>query len=143
MSKTVKIPKNINLQDLLEKVEGNKTYKQSIKDSLIYFLSLILLDDEYYKKSPYMFRRINSQHLDNIIGNGFRRPTRAATIKKLLVENDIIEINNYKVGERSTSYRFTKKYLIRDFIEVELSEKILINLEKYKNHYESKVIKED
>ena len=42
------IPFNLNLEEIIEGVDGNKTKKKFIEDGMVYFLSLLTIDNYYH-----------------------------------------------------------------------------------------------
>jgi len=101
-----KISEQIDLDWLVHDVEGNVTKKRYLKDSIMYFLSLITYQNTT-KQSEYKegYRHLNDKILTNIMGN-----YRPSVVTKILQEKGVIEVITHIKGIRSKGYRLTEKY---------------------------------
>lgn len=145
IQKIVKIPSNIDLNYLKEKLdilinENKKSDKvgDSILNNhvngLIYFIKLLV--KENYKERKFNdngYRNLNTEILSNIIGKGDDRK-RIINIIKVLKNEKIIKSYNYRGGFYSTGYKLSDKYNINDYKEVEISDRIIKNINKFFNN---------
>jgi hypothetical protein len=126
-----RIPQNLDIDSLINNLDGNVTYKRKIKEGIIYFLSLLSnLDEypEYWMKNEYFI--INDSRLSKIVGKGGVK-SRTAVIKNLLISNKVVESIPYRFKEKSTGFRLTNEYISGEFINIPFSDDILNNLKKY------------
>jgi hypothetical protein len=126
-----RIPQNLDIDSLINNLDGNVTYKRKIKEGIIYFLSLLSnLDEypEYWLKNEYFI--INDSRLSKIVGKGGVK-SRTAVIKNLLISNKVVESIPYRFKEKSTGFRLTNEYISGEFINIPFSDDILNNLKKY------------
>lgn len=120
---TGKVPNNINLDELMNTIQGNITYKQYIRDGMVYFLSLLTVDNYYHQPNNDGYRSINDKILSSIIGKG-EKESRTSMIKNILLDNGVIEKRSYRKGHYSTGFRLTPKYNTGIYTEVKLSDRI-------------------
>lgn len=120
---TGRIPISINLDELMNTIQGNATYKQYIRDGMVYFLSLLTVDNYFHQPNNDGYRIVNDKILSKIIGKG-EKESRTSVIKNILLENGIIEKRKHRKGHYSTGFRLTSEYNTGVYIEVELSERI-------------------
>ncbi len=121
-----RVPSNLNMVELLEGVDGNKTKKQYLKDGIVYFLSKLSKDNYSQFKKDEGFVILNEEILSNVIGKD-----RPSIIVKILISNDVVEVKNYRNGHQSRSYRLKEPYITTIFNEVEFSERIKNKLWEY------------
>jgi hypothetical protein len=140
MSNRVKIPVNLDIDSLLVGIEGREDYKRNLKSGIIYFVSLLCIDNYYKYKSSDGYRTLNGEYLDNIIGRGKKTPRRSVIIKRLLEENGIIEIRGHQSGVKSQGFRLTEKYTTVEFSRMKLDDDIL---ERIKLYSKGGIINED
>ena len=120
-----RVPSNLNLDKLLDGVDGNKTKIRYLREGIVYFLNLLYVDNyTHYEKSG-GFININEKILSSVIGKD-----RPAQIVRILKSNNVIEVMNHRQGHYSRSYRLTEQYT-SDFNEVDFSDRIK---EKLKVH---------
>jgi len=74
MSNRIRIPVNLDIDNLLVGIDGRDDYKRNLKSGIIYFVSLLCIDNYYKYKSPDGFRTLNGEYLDNVI-NDLKRIT--------------------------------------------------------------------
>ena len=125
MSNRIRIPVNLDIDSLLVGIDGRDDYKRNLKSGIIYFVSLLCIDNYYKYKSPDGFRTLNGEYLDNVIGRGKKTPRRSVVIKKLLEENGIIEIRGHQSGVKSQGFRLTEKYSTGEFSRIKLDDDII------------------
>lgn len=122
-----RIPENINLDWILEGVDGNVTKIRYLRDGIVYFLNLISVDNTS-KLIEFTdgYRHLNEEILSDVIGNG--RPTQ---ITRLLEQKEIIETIRHIKGVRSRGYRLTEEYNTGKFRKEMYSDRIQKKLEDY------------
>jgi hypothetical protein len=120
--------------------DGREDYKRNLKSGIIYFVSLLCIDNYYKYKSSDGYRTLNGEYLDNIIGRGKKTPRRSVIIKRLLEENGIIEIRGHQSGVKSQGFRLTEKYTTGEFSRMKLDDDIL---ERIKLYSKGGIINED
>jgi hypothetical protein len=125
MSNRIRIPVNLDIDNLLVGIDGRDDYKRNLKSGIIYFVSLLCIDNYYKYKSPDGFRTLNGEYLDNVIGRGKKTPRRSVVIKRLLEENGIIEIRGHQSGVKSQGFRLTEKYSTGEFSRMKLDDDII------------------
>ncbi len=124
--KTGRIPENVNIDELVDNnLNGkNKKFRKFVKDGMVYFLSLLCIDEEYPEHMVENgFIILNDKILQDVIGKG-GKTSRTATIKNILEENKIIEKLSYKKGEKSYGFRLSEKYNTGYYVNVEFSTRI-------------------
>lgn len=114
-----KIPAQINLDELFEGINGNITRVRYLKEGMVYFLSLLTVDNYYHYISKDGFIPIKEKILAEIIGKD-----RPAEIIQILKEKNIIETKPHIKGHSSRRYRLTSEYNLGYFKEVILSKRI-------------------
>ena len=122
MSNKIRIPVNLDIDSLLVGIDGRDDYKRNLKSGIIYFVSLLCIDNYYKYKSPDGFRTLNGEYLDNVIGRGKKTPRRSVVIKRLLEENGVIEIRGHQSGVKSQGFRLTEKYSTGEFSRMKLDD---------------------
>ena len=125
MSNKIRIPVNLDIDSLLIGIDGRDDYKRNLKSGIIYFVSLLCIDNYYKYKSPDGFRTLNGEYLDNVIGRGKKTPRRSVVIKRLLEENGVIEIRGHQSGVKSQGFRLTEKYSTGEFSRMKLDDVII------------------
>ena len=125
MSNKIRIPVNLDIDSLLVGIDGRDDYKRNLKSGIIYFVSLLCIDNYYKYKSPDGFRTLNGEYLDNVIGRGKKTPRRSVVIKRLLEENGVIEIRGHQSGVKSQGFRLTEKYSTGEFSRMKLDDVII------------------
>ena len=143
MSNRVKIPINLDIDRLLVGVDGREDYKRNLKSGIIYFVSLLCIDNYYKYKSSDGYRTLNGEYLDNIIGKGKKTPRRSVVIKRLLEENGVIEIRGHQSGVKSQGFRLTEKYSKGDFNRIKLDDDIIERIKLYSKSGISDEIEKD
>lgn len=126
------IPFNLNLEEIIEGVDGNKTKKKFIEDGMVYFLSLLTIDNYYHYKFKDGFRKLNNDILEFVIGKGERK-SRTAEIKRILRSHGVIEIKTHRKGHYSQSFRLTETYNTGKIKRIPLSDRIQLKLMEYKD----------
>jgi hypothetical protein len=124
--KTGRVPENLNIKEIIENSlsEKNKTYKKYVTEGMVYFLSLLCIDEDYPEHMiDNGFIILNDKVLQKVIGKG-GKTSRTAEIKTILEENKIIERLSYKKKEKSYGFRLTEKFNTGYYDNVELSERI-------------------
>ena len=127
------IPINLDVDHLCEQLLKDKKSIQAVqpmRDGIIYLISLLHRSNYWELNKTDGYRHLKSEYLINIIGRG-KDKKRLTNIKKALKNNGIIEIKNYRKYVRSTGYRLTKKYLVGEYIEHELSQSARQKIAKY------------
>ena len=72
---------------MINNINRNVTYKKFVKDGMVYFLSLLCIDEEYpdhMVENGYII--LNDKMLQEVIGKG-GNTSRTATIKDILIKN--------------------------------------------------------
>jgi len=131
--KKVFIPKEINIENLLseEKLNRRQDYIDNLKNGMIYFLGLLhRTDQNHYKFDNNGFRNLDSRLLNNIIGKGSGNRRNINIIKDVLIKNKIIEYSNYQEKVKSYGFRLSPNFSSGDYIQYDLSKKILEKLEE-------------
>ncbi|CAN1513284.1 hypothetical protein MCERE19_00848 [Spirosomataceae bacterium] len=131
MSNRVKIPINLDIDSLLVGTDGREDYKRNLKSGIIYFVSLLCIDNYYKYKSSDGYRTLNGEYLDNVIGRGKKTPRRSVVIKRLLEENGVIEIRGHQSGVKSQGFRLTEKYTTGEFSRMKLDDDIIERIKLY------------
>jgi hypothetical protein len=131
MSNRVKIPINLDIDSLLVGTGGREDYKRNLKSGIIYFVSLLCIDNYYKYKSSDGYRTLNGEYLDNVIGRGKKTPRRSVVIKRLLEENGVIEIRGHQSGVKSQGFRLTEKYTTGEFSRMKLDDDIIERIKLY------------
>jgi hypothetical protein len=131
MSNRVKIPINLDIDSLLVGIDGREDYKRNLKSGIIYFVSLLCIDNYYKYKSSDGYRTLNGEYLDNVIGRGKKTPRRSVVIKRLLEENGVIEIRGHQSGVKSQGFRLTEKYTTGEFSRMKLDDDIIERIKLY------------
>ena len=127
--KSGKIPSNIDLDEILNGVEGNKTKIRYLKDGMTYFLSLLVYDNYDFIKWKVGYKRLNDNILSDIIGN-----YRPSLITKILKDKNVIEVIPHSKGHCSKGYRLTPKYSTGDYRFVSFSPRITDKLIIYQTY---------
>ncbi len=128
------IPVNLDIDHLCEQLLKDKKSIQSVqpmRDGIIYLISLLYRSNYWELNKTDGYRHLKTEYLINVIGRG-KDKKRLTNLKKALKANGIIEIKNYQKYKRSTGYRLTKKYLVGEYIEHELSQNARQKIAKYK-----------
>lgn len=121
-----KVPSNIDFDQIFVGVQGNTTRIRCLKESMVYFISLLIPTNYNEFKFKDGFRTINEKKLSGIIGK-----LRPSEVVKILVEKNVIQVQTYVKGVHSRRYRLTDQYLNVDFIEVEFSERVIKKLKEF------------
>ncbi len=124
------IPSIINLDQIVDSVEGNTTRKRYLKDGMVYFLSLLYVDNYYDYKLTNGYRYLNDEVLTNVIGKG-GKTSRTAEVKTLLKNHGVIEVLNYSQGHRSYGFRLSEPYNTGIYTTYTFSERITKKLKEY------------
>lgn len=127
LTKSGRLPTNLDIEDIFIGVQGNKTKIKYLKDGMIYFISLLTIDNDDKSKDGYI--TLNEEILSQIIGD--KRPS--GIVKKLL-EKGVIEILHHRKGRSSRKYRLTERYKTGEFKYVELSERIKNKIQQHRQH---------
>lgn len=138
-----RVPSNLNIDDLIKNIERRDAYKQFIKDGMVYFLSLLCIDEEYpdhMLENGYII--LNDKILQEVIGKG-GNTSRTATIKDILIKNKIIDYLPYKKKEKSYSFRLNENYNTGYTLGTEFSKRISGVLAKINSTKTSKPIVEE
>ena len=117
-----RVPSNLNIDELINNIERNETYKQFVKDGMVYFLSLLCIDEEYpdhMVENGYII--LNDKMLQEVIGKG-GKTSRTATIKNILKYNKIIDCLPYDKKKKSYSFRLNDNYNTGCILSIEFSE---------------------
>ncbi len=133
IEKKVFIPKVIDIENLLseEKLNRRQDYIDNLRNGMIYFLGLLhRTDQNRYKFDDYGYRSLDSRHLNNIIGKGSGNRRNINIIKDVLIKNEIIEYSNYQEKVKPYGFRLSPNFSSGDYIQYDLSKKILEKLEK-------------
>ena len=138
-----RVPSNLNIDELINKIERNETYKRFIKDGMVYFLSLLCIDEEYpdhMVENGYII--LNDKMLQKVIGKG-GKTSRTATIKDILKNNNIIDYLPYDKKKKSYSFRLNENYNTGSTLSIEFSERISGVLAEINSTKTSKPIAEE
>lgn len=122
------IPSNLDFDEIFEGVQGNKTKIRFLEDGMVYFLSLLSIDNHSFVKSRDGYCRLNEKILSGIIGR-----TRPQKITSLLEMKGVIEVSPYSKGHFSKGYRLTEKYNTGEFKNLEFSVRIKSRLSNYQD----------
>lgn len=128
------IPVNLDIEHLcVQLLQGKKSIQsvQPSRDGIIYLISLLYRNNYWDLNKTDGYRHLKTEYLINVIGRG-KDKKRLTNIKNILKSNGIIEIKNYRKHVRSTGYRLTKKYLVGEYVEYDLSLKTRQKIAKYK-----------
>jgi hypothetical protein len=116
-----RIPREINLDLLVSSIDGNITKREHIRNGIIYMISRI--HNEQLKSKDDNFVILNHKTLERIIGKG--EGDRVGRIKKILLENGIIEVDGkYQSRLKSLGYKMKQDYLTEDLIRIPYGERI-------------------
>jgi hypothetical protein len=137
---SVRIPENLDLDVLFEGDTRRKDVVRMMKDSCAYFISLLCVDNYTKFKSKNGFRKIKTTKLESVIGKGGHSKRRSSEVKKLLIQNGVIEMKNHRMGKYSQSFRLMEKYNIGKFKQHELGGKLLKRLEVIKKNKEKNIL---
>ncbi len=123
-----KIPEQIDLDWLVQDVDGNVTKKRYLKESIVYFLSLITVDNDTNKRefSVEGYRHLKEELLSDIMGNN-----RPSEVTKILKDKKVIDDIPHIKGVRSKGYRLTEKYNTGQFKQVPHGERINSKLQEF------------
>jgi hypothetical protein len=120
-----RIPRNIDLEGLVNSIRGNKTKKEFIRNGIVYLISRI--HNEQLKNINDNFIQLNHKTLERIIGKG--EWDRVGLIKKVLLDNGIIETDGtYHSKVKSFGYRMKEDYLSEDLVRYPYGERISDNI---------------
>lgn len=106
--KQIKIPANIDYDQLFSKIEGKEIYKKELIDATYVVLSFLYPSKDYIKATSGFegFRSINNEEMNKIIRNRF------GVVKRLLMDVNshptgaiLIENTKYQPGIKSMSYK--------------------------------------
>jgi hypothetical protein len=106
--KQIKIPSNIDYEQLFSKIEGKENYKKELIDATYVVLSFLYPSEKYIKETISFegFKPINNGVINKIIRNRF------GEVKRLLMKEDspssgaiLIENTKYQPGIKSMSYK--------------------------------------
>lgn len=106
--KQIKIPSNIDYEQLFSKIEGKENYKKELIDATYVVLSFLYPSEKYIKETISFegFKPINNGVINKIIRNRF------GEVKRLLMKGDspssgdiINENPKYQPGIKSMSYK--------------------------------------
>ncbi len=116
------IPSHIDTERLVQ-IEGlSNTQKNRLKEGMDYFLSRITKGNHSLHNNK-GYEIINDKTLSGIIGKE-ERFSRSSRIKKILLDEGIIETKNHRSGHYSTGYRLTEKHNTGILKRVEYSKRI-------------------
>jgi hypothetical protein len=113
--KQIKIPSNIDYDQLFSKIEGKEIYKKELIDAAYVVLSFLYPSKEYIKATNGFegFKSINNDEINKIIRNRFGK------VKRLLMDVNshpsgaiLIEKPNYQPGIKSKSYRLNEELFL-------------------------------
>lgn len=138
-----RVPSNLNIDELINNIKKNETYKRFVKDGMVYFLSLLCIDEEYPDhmiENGYII--LNDKILQKVIGKGGKL-SRTATIKNILIKNKIIDYLPYEKKKKSYSFRLNENYNTGYTLETEFSKRISGVLAKINSTKTSKPIAEE
>jgi hypothetical protein len=138
-----RVPSNLNIDELINNIKGNETYKRFIKDGMVYFLSLLCIDEEYpdhMLENGYII--LNDKMLQEVIGKGGKL-SRTATIKNILIENKIIDYLPYEKKKKSYGFRLNENYNTGYTLRIRFSKRISGVLTKINSSKTSKPITEE
>lgn len=120
-----KIPRNIDVERLVNIIKGNKTKKESIRNGIVYMISRI--HHEQLKSKGEKYTQLNHKTLERIIGKG--DGDRVTLIKKVLLENEIIEVDGtYHTRQKSFGYKMKEEYLTEDLVKYPYGDRISDNI---------------
>lgn len=117
--RTGRIPINLDLDEILKHVVGNKTRIKYLKEGMVYIISLLTIDNYNYSKLKDGYLSLSNEILQQIIGD--KRPTE---IIRILSQHQVIEYTSYRKGVSSRKYRLTEKYNTGEFKYIKLSDRI-------------------
>lgn len=138
-----RVPSNLNIDELINNIERNETYKQFVKDGMVYFLSLLCIDEEYpdhMVENGYII--LNDKILQEVIGKGGNL-SRTATIKNILIKNNIIDYLPYEKKKKSYGFRLNENYNTGYTLSTKFSKRISGVLAKINSTKTSKPITEE
>ena len=123
-----RIPRHIDLDRLVNSIGGNKTKKEYIRNGIVYIISRIHNEQlKWFQKQEgknydkYVI--LNYKTLENIIGKG--EWDRVSLIKKILLDNDIIESDGtYYSKSKSYGYRIKREHISDDLVSVNRQHKV-------------------
>lgn len=114
-SKQIKIPANIDYDQLFSKIEGKEIYKKELIDATYVVLSFLYPSKDYIKATNGFegFKSINNDEINKIIRNRFGK------VKSLLLDVNshpsgaiLMEKPNYQPGIKSKSYRLNEELFL-------------------------------
>ncbi len=117
------IPSHIDTEMLVQNDDGlSNTQKLRLKEGIDYFLSKITKGN-HSNDNDKGYEIINDGTLTRIIGKG-NKFRYTPYIKRILLQEGIIETKNYSSGHFSTGYRLTEKHNTGILKRVEYSKRI-------------------
>jgi hypothetical protein len=114
-SKQIKIPANIDYDQLFSKIEGKENYQRELIDATYVVLSFLYPSKDYIKATNGFegFKSINNDEINKIIRNRFGK------VKSLLLDVNshpsgaiLMEKPNYQPGIKSKSYRLNEELFL-------------------------------
>lgn len=138
-----RVPTNLNIDELINNINRNVTYKKFVKDGMVYFLSLLCIDEEYPDHMVENgFIILNDKILQEVIGKGGNL-SRTATIKNILIKNNIIDYLPYEKKKKSYGFRLNENYNTGYTLSTKFSKRISGVLAKINSTKTSKPITEE
>lgn len=138
-----RVPTNLNIEELINNINRNVTYKKFVKDGMVYFLSLLCIDEEYPDHMVENgFIILNDKILQEVIGKGGNL-SRTATIKNILIKNNIIDYLPYEKKKKSYGFRLNENYNTGYTLSTKFSKRISGVLAKINSTKTSKPITEE
>jgi hypothetical protein len=113
-SKQIRVPLNIDYDQLFSKIDGKDTYKKELIDATYVVLSFLYPSKEYLKATNGFngFKSMNNIEINKIIRNRF------GEVKRLLLDENshptgaiLIENTKYQPGIKSMSYKLNDELL--------------------------------
>jgi hypothetical protein len=113
--KQIRIPANIDYDQLFSKIEGKEIYKKELIDATYVVLSFLYPSEKYIKATNGFegFKPINNEEMNKIIRNRFGK------VKSLLMDVNshptgaiLIEKPNYQPGIKSMSYKLNDELFL-------------------------------
>lgn len=113
--KLIRIPANIDYDQLFSKIEGKEIYKKELIDATYVVLSFLYPSENYIKATNGFegFKSINNEEMNKIIRNRFSKVKELLTDENSHSSGAILKvITKYKKGVKPMSYKLNEKLFL-------------------------------